>query len=219
MIDVVAVSGSLRKDRSRTSQILTPFLKGMKNAKARVELFYVKSLNIKPCEGDFYCWNRKLGECHIKDDMQTLYPKLRQADILVLATPVYVPFPGEMQNFINRLVPLINPILTRRDGRTRAQLNSNVKISKFVLVSTSGWWEIENFGTVVRIAKELAEDTGVEFAGALLRPHSGEMDKNPKKAGEVIHAAVQAGTELIVNGRISKDLLETISQPLSPQEP
>jgi multimeric flavodoxin WrbA len=43
--------------------------------------------------------------------MQSLYPKLREADILMLATPVYVPFPREMQNLVNRLVPLLERAL------------------------------------------------------------------------------------------------------------
>jgi len=94
-------------EKSDTAMLMEPFLEGMKEAGASVELFYVKRLNIRPYVGDFHCWNVKPGECVIFDDMQMLYPKLRSADILVLATPVYIPLPGEMQNFINRLCPLI----------------------------------------------------------------------------------------------------------------
>jgi len=42
-------------------------------------------LNVAPCTGALYCWHKKLGECYQKDDMQMLYPKLRESDILVLA--------------------------------------------------------------------------------------------------------------------------------------
>jgi len=210
----VAISGSVRMEKSNTAKILTPFLEGMKEAGAPVELFYAKRLNVKPCTGELHCWNKKPGQCYIDDSMQSLYPKLRDTDILVFATPVYVPLPGEMQNIINRLVALIDPALQRKDGRTRARLRADVKISKIALVSTSGWWEMGNFGTVLRIVKEFAEDANVEFAGAVLRPHASFMARNKEKAEKIFEAARQAGYQLVKEGRMSKDILKTISQPL-----
>jgi hypothetical protein len=103
--------------------------------------------------------------------MQNLYTKLCKADILVLTTLVYLPLPGEMQNIINRLVPLIEPILEFKDGRTRAKFHGQIRIRKIVLVSVCGWWEIGNFDTLVRIVEEIAKDVNCEFAGAVLRPH------------------------------------------------
>jgi multimeric flavodoxin WrbA len=215
---VVAINGSPKMEKGNTAKILTPFLEGVEKAGAAVELLFARRLNVKPCDGEFYCWNKKPGECHIEDSMQSLYPKLREADILVLATPVYVPLPGEMQNLINRMAPLLNPILKWQDGRTRARFRADVKISKFVLVSSSGWWEMGNFGTVLRIVKELAKDCNVEFAGALLRPHAHYMDENPRKAEKIFEAARQAGYELAKNGKIPKGLLKIIGQPLTSEE-
>ena len=218
MTNVVAINGSPKAEKGYTEKILNPFLEGMTDAGAEVDKYYVVRLNIKPCTGEFICWNAKPGTCHIKDDMQTLYPKLRQAEVLVLATPVYIPLPGEMQNFMNRLCPLFEPYLSFKEGRTRAIFRSDVKISKVALVSTGGWWEIGNFGTVLRIAKELAADASVKFAGALLRPHSDELDVNKKKAKEIYDASKKAGFDLISRGRIKRATLEIISQPLISEE-
>ena len=215
---VVAINGSAKMEKGNTALVLAPFLDGVREAGGSVELFYAKRLNIKPCTGEFYCWNEKPGECYIDDDMQVLYPKLREADILVLATPVYIPLPGEMQNLINRLCPLVEPILEFRDGRTRARFHDEVNIRKIVLVSTCGWWEIGNFGTVLRIAEELAKDVSVEFAGAILRPHAYLMVENKEKAKKVTEALSQAGSQLVKKGRMSKSLLEVISQPLISEE-
>jgi hypothetical protein len=132
----------------------------------------------------------------------------------VLATPVYIPLPGEMQNLMNRLVAFIDPVLKRQNGRTRARFRADVKIKTIVLVSSSGWWEMGNFRTVLRIVKELANDVNAEFAGALLRPHSSYMADNKEKAEKIFEAARQAGYELVKEGRISKGLLKIISQPL-----
>ncbi|MCJ7767984.1 flavodoxin family protein, partial [Candidatus Bathyarchaeota archaeon] len=46
-------------EKGNTAKILTPFLEGMKEAEASVELFYAKRLNVKPCTGEFHCWNKK----------------------------------------------------------------------------------------------------------------------------------------------------------------
>jgi multimeric flavodoxin WrbA len=218
MLKAIAINGSPRKEQGYTAMILTPFIQGMMDAGSEVELFYASSLKIKPCTcGEMYCWYKKPGECCIKDDMQLLYPKLREADILILATPVYIPLPGEMQDFINRLCPLVKPFLEKREGRTRARLHERVRIQKIVLVSTGGWWEKENFGTVVRIGEELAENTSVEFAGAVLRPHASLMRQGGEVTEEgeaVLNEVRRAGHELVKDGVMSQKTLEAISRPL-----
>jgi hypothetical protein len=205
-------------EKGNTALLLEAVLDGMKEAGAAVELFYAKRLNVKPCLGEFHCWDEKPGECITQDSMQTVYPKLRAADVLVLATPVHIPLPGEMQNFVNRLCPLMEPIIEFRDGRERARFHEDARIRKIVLLSTCGWWEMGNFGTVLRIAEELAKDVGQELAAAVLRPHAHLMKENKEKAKIILEAAKQAGMQLIKEGRISRKLLDTISQPLISEE-
>lgn len=218
MTYALAVSGSRRKEESDTTAILSHFLEGMRDAGASVDLFYVENMDIKPCLGDFHCWREENAGCIQSDDMDILYPKLRRAEILVLATPVYIPLPGKMQDFMNRLCCLLNPDLVVREGRTRARFQNDVEIGKIVLVSTCGWWELGNFGTVVRIVTEFCEDASVEFAGAVLRPHFSSMKRNEEKATEVLEASRKAGYQLVKDGGISSDVLEAISQPLISHE-
>lgn len=219
---VITINGSPRMEKGHTTLILTPFIQGIIDAGSEVELFYVSRLKVKPCTcGEMYCWYKKAGECCIKDDMQLLYPQLRKADILILATPVYIPLPGEMQNFINRLCPLIEPFLENHMGRTRARFHKQVNIQKIVLVSTGGWWEKENFETVVSITKELAKVANVEFAGAVLRPHAFLMKEKGKLTNDgeaVLNTLKRAGYELIKEGRMNKETLEAISRPLVSEE-
>jgi len=218
MVRVLAVNGSARMGKGYTAKVLAPFLDGMRDAGAFVELVYARSLKIEPCRGDFFCWDEKPGKCYLYDDMQILYPKLREADTLVLATPVYSPLPGEMQNFLNRLVPLIDPDLVWQGGRTRARLRNDVKIKKIVLVSVCGWFEFSNFGTVVRIARELAKTAGVEFAAPVVRPHAYLLDKENDKTRTVLEALRKAGSELVSKGDVSKELLDAVGQPLISEE-
>ena len=222
MVKALAINGSPRKDKGNTATVLAPFIQGITDAGAEVELFYASKLKIKPCScGNMHCWYDSPGDCCISDDMQLLYPKLKDADILIIATPVYIPLPGAMQNVINRLCPLVEPYLEFRQDRTRARFRKDVNIEKIVLVSTGGWWEKENMGTVVRIVEELAKDASVEFGGAILRPHAFAMKQDgqlTEDGEEIIEELRKIGSELIHEGEMTPGSLEVISRPLISEE-
>ncbi len=212
MTKVFAVNGSNRKGRGNMEKLLTPFLEGMKEAGAEVELVYSRDLDIEDCLGDFDCWTKHPGVCIQKDEMQEMYPMLRASDILVLGIPRYIPTPAPLQAFINRLCPLIEPVLEAKDGRTVARFQEDVRIKRIVLVAVSGWWEVGNMDLLVEIVKEIAKDTGTEFAGALLRPHAYEMAR--PEAADVLESARRLGRQLISEGRMSSDDLAVVSRPL-----
>jgi multimeric flavodoxin WrbA len=214
----VAINGSPRKERGDTALVLDAFLRGVQDAGSTTETVYAGKLHIKPCDcGTMHCWYGNPGQCVHRDDMGSLYDLLARADILVLATPVYIPLPGDMQNLINRLCPLIEPLLETRGGRTRARFRSDVRIGRMALVSTGGWWEKDNFETVVHIVRELCENASVTFGGAALRPHAFLMKSGGKltpAAQPVLQALRQAGRELAQHGRISEKTSEAVSTPL-----
>lgn len=222
MSKVIAINGSPRTVKGNTAMVLSAFMEGIKDAGIDTELFYTSLLKIRPCAcGNMYCWYKKPGECVIKDDMRQIYPRLRESEIVILAAPVYIPLPGDMQNFVNRFCPLINPHLEFKNGRTRARLRDDVKIRKFVLVSTGGWWEKENMNIVLNIAEELAENSGVEFGGAVLRPHAFVMKQNRQLTddGKAVLASVKkAGYQLIKEGTMNPETLNAVSRPLIPEE-
>ena len=218
MTNVFAINGSPRRAQGNTAAVLEPYLEGMMEAGAEVERVYVEELDVRPCTGEMHCWYKKPGECYIQDDMQALYPKLCAADILVLATPVYIPLPGRMQDLINRLCPLVVPQLDTREGRTRARFRDEVNIKKFVLVATGGWWEKGNFGTVERIVEELAENANVEYAGAVLRPHASLLRRGGAATEAVLEATRKAGFGLIRQGAMDAEALDAVGRPLISQE-
>jgi multimeric flavodoxin WrbA len=217
-MNITAINGSPRMDKGYTSQILEPLIEGMQNASAEVTLLYSHKLEIEPCIGEFHCWFKNPGECIFKDDMQSVYDQLKDSDILIIATPVYVPLPGNMQKLMNRLVPLMEPILENKNGRTRARFHKNIKIKKIMLVATSGWWELGNFNIVKQIVEELAANCNVEFGDSILRPNSSAMDNKPEDKKLIIKTLIEAGYQLVNEGKISNDKLELISKPLKPFE-
>ena len=221
-MNVLTISSSPRRDRSNTSLILDPFLEGLKEAGAKIELFYTKDLEIKACTGEFHCWVKHPGECYQKDDMQMLYPKLQEADILVFATPLYVDgVTGPLKNLIDRMIPLVEPFFELREGHCRHPSRRGVKKGKLVLVSNCGFWELDNFDPLVAHVKAVCKNIGREFAGALLRPHGSaavHMQRRGLPIDDVLEAAKEAGRHLVLKGKISDETLETVSRELLPLE-
>ncbi|MHA1259733.1 MAG: flavodoxin family protein [Candidatus Heimdallarchaeaceae archaeon] len=218
MTKVLVVNGSPKTIKSNTNFLLTPFIEGMKKAGASVDLLYASKLKIRPCIGCFKCWYETIGECFIQDDMQEIYLKLKSTDILVLATPVHSSIPGDMQNFLNRMVPLIEPILEFRDGRTRARCHEDVNISKILAVAVSGWWEIENLNLTISVIEEVAKNYSIEFAGAIRRPHCYPLQDETEKSKEILQKLEEVGSKFIKEGKIDQKDLDFISQPLATQE-
>ncbi|HDS30334.1 MAG TPA: flavodoxin family protein [Firmicutes bacterium] len=219
---VVAFNSSPNRGKGNTQLILQPFIDGMKEAGAEVELFYVMDLNIKPCQGEYNCWFKTPGKCIHNDDMADILPKFHKSDILVFATPLYVDgMSGPMKNFFDRMIASGTPEIVIRDGRCRHEGVEGHRDRKIVLVSNCGFWEIENFDPLVVHMKAIAENFNAEFSGALLRPHGAAMKPMMKmgfKMDGVFDACREAGKELIVSGRISDNLLREISKVIIPKE-
>ena len=219
---VLAFNCSPRMDNGNTALILNPFLEGMKEVGAEVELFYTRKLKINPCHGGFICWLKTPGECWQKDDMQMLYPKLRKAEIYVFGTPVYVDgVSGPMKNLLDRIIPGAQPFFELRDGHCRHLLREGYKYGKVVLVSNCGFWEMDNFDPLLVHTKAFCRNGAMEFAGALLRPH-GEALRPMMEMGisldDVFEAAREAGRQLVKDGRMSAETLNIVSRELVPLE-
>jgi multimeric flavodoxin WrbA len=219
---VLAINGSPHGKKGNTSLILEPFLEGIKEAESEVHLFYTKKLTINPCLGEHNCWFKTPGECFQKDDMQEVLPKLIEADILVLATPLYVDgMTGPMKNLLDRVIPIGNPVIEMRDGHCRHPARKEVKNGKLVLVSNCGFWEMDNFNPLVMHMQAISRNLGREFSGALLRPHGPAlkaMINQRMPVNDVLEAAKEAGRQLIEDGRMKVDTLKIVSRELLPQQ-
>ena len=215
---VTVIIGSPKMEKGNTSFVLAPFIKGMEEAGASVELIFAKKLKIHPCIGCFKCWRETIGECFQLDDMEELLTKLRETDILVIATPTYAPLPGELQNILNRLVPLVDPILEFRDGRTRAKPHDDVKITKILGFFVGAWWELANLDVVAKIVEELTELFSLELTDAVRRPHASLLRRETDLNKSILQRIEKVGYEFITEGKIDKSDLEFIRQPLVKQE-
>jgi len=101
----IGICGSPRTG-SNTEILLREVLKTIKKSGAETELILLREKNIELCRGcDEKC--SKTGECVISDDMQEIYEKLINSDLIILGSPTYFDsVSGLMKNFMDRTDPL-----------------------------------------------------------------------------------------------------------------
>ena len=85
---IMIVVGSPRK-KGNTSTLAKQVATGAKACGAVVETFHLHAMKIKPCNACDACRRKAGSGCVLKDDMRKLYPKLRSADAIVVASPIY----------------------------------------------------------------------------------------------------------------------------------
>lgn len=85
---IVALLGSPRK-KGNSSILAQQTIAGAKSVGAETEQFLIHTMQIQPCAACDACRRDKARRCVIEDDMQILYPKLRQADAILIASPIY----------------------------------------------------------------------------------------------------------------------------------
>lgn len=83
---ILAFQGSPRKG-GNTDLLLDAFLKGAQEAGVETEKIYLAKVRITPCLECGQC--DQTGICVIEDDMAWIYPKIEEADLIVISSPVF----------------------------------------------------------------------------------------------------------------------------------
>ena len=106
MRKIVVLMGSPRKN-GNTQMLAQAFIKGAKEASHEVEMVSVVDYQVNGCLGCNYCLNHA-GTCVQKDDMDKIFDKLNEADMLVFATPVYFfNMSAQLKCVIDRLFTMV----------------------------------------------------------------------------------------------------------------
>lgn len=84
---VLILSGSPRKS-GNSDLLCDEFARGAQDAGNEVEKIRVAAKTVAPCSACYYCRDHG-GKCIHQDDMAEILQKMIDADVLVLASPVY----------------------------------------------------------------------------------------------------------------------------------
>lgn len=85
---IVVLNGSPRR-KGNTSSLVQAFTEGAQSVGNQVTEFFLSSMDIHGCKGCFGGGRNPESPCVQKDDMDKIYPVYKEADIVVLASPLY----------------------------------------------------------------------------------------------------------------------------------
>ena len=145
---ILAFNASPRKSQGTTDILMEAFIDGAKKAGGEVEKHHIVDLDIKGCLGCFSCWWKTPGKCVHRDDMDWILPRLSEADILLLGTPIYGRnVTNYMQRLLERTFSFTLPEMDTRDGETIHPTRIR-RFPHLVLCATCGFPDSSNFDFV-----------------------------------------------------------------------
>jgi len=174
---ILGFQGSPRK-KGNTNYILSAFMDEAENLGAQTRIIEVAEKNIVPCIGCGYC--EKKGYCITKDDDMTneIYPLLREADVVVLAAPIY------FYNVPAQLKAPIDRTQTLWSRKYKLNLTDPARHYRRGFLLAQGATKGKNlFEGVELTAKYFFDAVGAGFKGSLTYRHIeniGDMKKHPK---------------------------------------
>lgn len=216
---VMALNSSPRGGgQSKTELLLRHLVKGMTEAGADVEVVELRKKKINYCSGCFTCWSKTPGVCIHQDDMtRDLYPRYVEADLAVLASPLYhFTFNAQMKTFIERTLPVIEPFIHHReDGSSYHPLRG--RHPGVIVLSVAGFHEKSVFDQLSAYARFLY---GPGLLAEIYRPGAESLSASffEDQRKEILEAVEAAGRELAKTARVSPETLEKITQPLRNEE-
>ena len=113
MKKVLIISTSLRNN-SNSDILARECERGARDAGLDVDYVSLKGKEIKYCIGCLSC--QKTNKCVLKDDVADIMAKVKEAEVIVYATPIYYyEMSGQMKTLLDRLNPLYTSDYKFRD--------------------------------------------------------------------------------------------------------
>lgn len=164
MSNIIILTGSMRKN-GNTALLAQSFAEGAA-INNNVKIVSVADYKVNPCIGCNSCFTRENGQCFQNDDMVQIYEKLKNADIVVIASPVYFyGISAQLKAIVDRLhTPMRNSFHIKKLGLLlvgAAQLPNlfDSVIMQYQMVLD--FFELESIGMVlVRGVKDIGDIEG-----------------------------------------------------------
>lgn len=209
---ITVFNGSPAGPGSATQAIADAFLRGAASAGAETKTFFLREYSVAHCQGCFSCWFKTPGRCALRDDMDRLLESYRESDVVCFATPVYTwNMTAMLKNFVDRLIPLKCPRITRKQDRFDLQ-DLEAKAQTFAVISNCGFPGENNFDVLRASMAPCAPALEIyRNCGKLLK------SRDPKIEAIVhpwLKSVERAGREMALQREVSADTLQDLKAPL-----
>jgi multimeric flavodoxin WrbA len=185
---VLGIAGSPRRG-GNTDLLLAEVMKGAASCGAEVKTVILNDLKVTPCQHCDACL--KTGRCRIDDDMQMIYRELKEADRVVIASPIQFMGPtAQMKLMIDRCQAL----WARKYVLKIPPLGTNQE-RKGIFISVGALKIANLFEPALTIVKSMFKVLDITYAGELVFPgidKKGAIAKHP----EALKQAFLAGQKL-----------------------
>ena len=189
---MLGIFGSPRKG-GNTELLLEEALRGAEKEGAVVERLHVATVHITPCTECLQCLQK--GECVIQDDMQKIYPKLLDSDIIILASPIF--FYG-ITAWAKALVDRSQALWARKYVLKDPSLGKEGKRRKGFLISVGGTKGQKVFEGAILTAKYFFDVLNADYVGELVFRNmdaKGDILKQP----DALRQAFESGRKLVLD--------------------
>ena len=153
---ILILNGSPRPD-GNTVAMIDAFLEGTKDNGHEITVVSVCQKKIAGCLACEYCHTKGNGKCVQQDDMQEVYPLLDEAEMIILASPIYYhSFTGQLQCAINRIYALDKPKNLKKAALFLSSGSDNVFGGAIYEYENSflDYLELENMGIFTAFDKQ-----------------------------------------------------------------
>jgi multimeric flavodoxin WrbA len=191
-VNVLGLFGSPRRG-GNTDLLLEEALKGAEKEGAKVERIYLRELTITPCKECHGCDNT--GKCVILDEMEKIYPKLLEADVVILASPIF--FYG-ITAWAKALIDRSQALWARKYLLKDPSLGKEGKKRKGFFISVGATKGQKVFEGAILTVKYFFDVLNAEYIGELLFrgvEAKGDILKHPA----ALRQASEAGRKLVQN--------------------
>ncbi len=133
----IILDGSLANDiqGERVKNVLLPQLK---DAGYDTEHIVIRDQKIGNCAGDFYCWIRSPGMCHVDDDNRRIAAAIISGDLTVYLTPVtFGGYSSILKKAVDHTIQNIAPFFTKVGGET----HHKKRYAKYADLLVIGWMD------------------------------------------------------------------------------
>ena len=212
---IFVINGSPKTEKSNTIKLANAFVDGLNKAgEITIEKINIYDKKIEPCRGCFGCWKITPGKCVISDDMDDLYVKYFDADLIIWSFPLYYyGMPSQVKAFADRLMPNNYPEIINDNGRARHPLRHNREKQNHVLISTCGFFTVKNnYDALIKQYEIMFADRFVK----ILCPQ-GELFNIPQLSdltGKYLSNVTEAGREYAELGHFSEKTEQNLNEPL-----
>jgi multimeric flavodoxin WrbA len=162
---VLGIYGSPRKG-GNSDLLLDEALKGAVAAGSEVSSIYARDLSISGCRGCGGCG--KTGRCVVDDEMQNIYPLIRDADIIIVATPIqFYTVTSQLKLLIDRCQALWSKRMLEKTREERKTYDSG-RGYMIAVGATSGeklFEGVELTGKYFFDALDMSYEGGIFFKG------------------------------------------------------